>query len=252
MLLATTLVVGAGASSAQATTCPNLQTALTGASDGATIDIDSTIIGCSVTLPSGKHVTLRGTTASAGFDGNASGAANITGTDVGATVIRDLTFRNSTRTAVSSSGAAISIGGSSAPVLDNDRFFNNKVTGGPTSNGGAVQIAAIAGTGAIEITNSTFGSTAAGQGNSALGSGGGLILNAGAHSARVVNNVFAGNSARRRGRAVPLLLRYECRRHRGAGQPLRAEHVGQQRRRRQHLRLGDDRGQRLHRQPTDG
>jgi hypothetical protein len=197
VLVTGALAMAAAAPSADAvTTCSSLQTALTGASDGATVDIDSTLVGCSVTLPSSKHVTVRGTTPIAGFDGNSGGAANITGTDVGATVIRDLTFRNSTRTAVSSSGAAISIGGSSAPVLDNDRFFNNKVTGGPTSNGGAVQIAAIAGTGAIEITNSTFGSTAAGQGNSALGSGGGLILNAGAHSARVVNNVFAGNSAR--------------------------------------------------------
>ena len=172
-----------------------MQTALTGASDGATIDIDSAIVGCSVTLPSNKHVTLRGTTPAAGFDGNASGAPNITGTDVGATVIRDLTFRNSTRTMNGDSGAAISLSGDTAPVLDNDRFFNNKVTG-MGANGGAVQIVAIAGTGTVEITNSTFGSTAPGQGNSAAGDGGGLILNAGPHAARLANNVFAGNSAR--------------------------------------------------------
>jgi hypothetical protein len=158
--------------SAFAATCTDLQNTLTMASPGAVIDIDQVYTGCGLTIPAAHSpITLRGTVPGAGFDGNVNSITSIiSGTDIGATVFQDLTFKNAHTT--SNSGSAVHVAGLSAPQFVNDVFQGNTTTNG---GGGALNVG-VNGSGPVVISGSTFGGLAAGLGNSAATGGAAEIV----------------------------------------------------------------------------
>ena len=159
--------------SAWGATCADLQATLNGASPGAVIPVDQVYTGCGLTIPAAHSpVTLRGTVAGAGFDGNLNASTPIiSGSGIGATVFQCLTFKNAA-TVSPVFGAAVSITGASAPQFLNDVFLHNTSTNGV---GGAVYVN-VNGSGPVIISGSTFGGLSAGVGNSANAGGGADVL----------------------------------------------------------------------------
>ena len=117
------------------------------------------------------------------FQGAAGGAAEVMdgddevrilrGSNVGTTVIRNLTFQNGESD--EESGAAIEIRGNSAPTLSNLTILGND-----TVEDGPVTISTNNSGGTVTVEESTFGGTGANDGNSGE-HGGGLLINT-AHS----------------------------------------------------------------------
>lgn len=163
--------------------CGSLQHALdTSASeDTVTLVQGLTCTNMSFTLP-GHPIVLRGAGNGATFDGGSPNTPILTGTGVGSTRIRNLTFRDGN---TSGSGGAIEITGASSPTLAGDRFFDNQSGG----SGGAVDIESTGGM--ITVTNCVFG--APGSGNHALFGGGAFLGTNG--TVQVTGSKFAGNSA---------------------------------------------------------
>jgi predicted outer membrane repeat protein len=198
-------LVAAGPASAATlpANCSNLQATMNGSSPGDTIILDAGSVcfngdpsnsGNSYNLPS-HPITLQGGGSGATFDGNGCNCPILTGSDVGNTVINNLTFQNS---AANGSGAAINITGNSSPTLDTLRFFGNSTD---ESAGGAVYISTSPNsTGTVRVNNSTFGSSAPGTGNTTVvGSccsdvGGGLYINT-PKPVILTNSGFTGNTA---------------------------------------------------------
>jgi hypothetical protein len=181
----------AAAAPAHAVSCAGLQADLDNvALTTVTLDAGATCMNMSFTLPA-RTIILQGGGAGATFDGDAgSGSRILTGTDVGTTIIRNLTFRNGSAP-TGNAGGAIDIGGDSSPTLNNLRFFSNSAAG---SLGGAVRIQPNTSGSAVAVTGSLFGSGSPADANSAA-SGGGLYVNAVGHPVEVSRNSFAGNTA---------------------------------------------------------
>jgi hypothetical protein len=146
-------------------------------------------------LPSGRTITLQGTTG-AGFDGAGAVSRVLTGHDVGSTVIAGLIFRNSVAP-TGLSGGAVLIDGNSAPTFQSDQFYSN----GADALGGAVAVLApAASSGTVVFANSVVGSRSGGEGNHAT-SGGALYIQS-PRRVEVRSNLFAGNAAGDTGGAV--------------------------------------------------
>jgi hypothetical protein len=190
------LVAVAPASAATTNTdCSGLQAALNASSPGDTIVLNAnqTCSAMSFTLPS-HQITLTGAGNDV-FDGNNGGSPILSGTDVAATTISNLLFKNSNAT---TNGAAIQINGNSSPTIASDQFYANNSNG---SSGGAVYIATnSASTGFVTVQNSAFGSAAAGQGNTTGSNncctiqGGGLYVST-AKPLSITGNSFIDNAA---------------------------------------------------------
>jgi hypothetical protein len=170
--------------------CSQLQGALTAAGNGNVITLQDTIL-CpgSFTLPDGIQLTLQGGTGTQGFDNTGgSGTPSLKGLDNHGTVIKGLTFKNSSN--VAGFGGALSLDGDTTPQLQNLVLQNN--TAG--SAGGAAAISSNATTGTVTVSGCTFGSaTNPSLGNHGGSSGGGLIIDA-ATSVSISNTVFARNT----------------------------------------------------------
>ncbi len=182
------LAAAIGASPASAVTCDGLQEALDGSAAGATITLDAgSLCDGSYTLPS-RTITLDGNGAT--FDGQGEGRP-LEGDDVGATVIRDATFRDGRSD--SSGGGAIRLTGASSPTIEDVVFEDNQSSGA----GGAVSIdvnpfnenTVNGAFPPVRILGSEF------TGNESDGAGGGLSV-AGLFGALVIEDTdFDGNHA---------------------------------------------------------
>jgi predicted outer membrane repeat protein len=153
---------------------------------GSTVTVSGTVMSCSLTLPS-YTITLKGDGGGDdGFDGTAGPSTPIlSGMNVQTTTIKNLFFRNA---AVFSSGAAISITGTSSPTIDQAVFIGNVAN----NNGGAVSISQAGGSpnSPVIITDSTFG----GASPNFASSGGALhIYNV--TGLFLSGNAFIGNTA---------------------------------------------------------
>jgi hypothetical protein len=152
-------------------------------------------------LPS-HAITLQGngTGAPEVFDGDSENRT-LRGTDVGATVIRNLTFQDAE---YSGSGAAIKIQGNSTPTISNIIVIDSE-SGDGLGDRGPVTIATSDAGGTVRVENSTFGSTEdAGEGNFGI-SGGGLHLDS-EHAIVLAGNTFANNRAETEGGGAVLWL----------------------------------------------
>jgi hypothetical protein len=180
-----------GAAPAAAVSCANLQTALTGATAGSTVQLDagSQCTGTSYTLPS-LAITFDGNGST--LDGGAVNTPVLAGAAVGATTIENLTVENGSLTNAGG-GAGIRITEGSTPTLTNDKLFANHTTDiSGNGNGGGVDILSTATSGTISITNSVFGSAA--QPNTASNNGGGLFVS-GPPAVTLQGDTFTANTS---------------------------------------------------------
>src|SRR5688500_2562848 len=131
-----------------------LQTALTGAAAGQTITIDGMCTG-EFTMATGTAIVLQGDpltgAAEDGFDGETANGPLLAGTDVGATTVRDLIFRNGLS---EGDGGALYLDGAVAPTVDGVLFESNQAGG----EGGALFVSndEATATGPMSIVDSTF------------------------------------------------------------------------------------------------
>jgi hypothetical protein len=148
-------------------TCATLQTVLNAPTTmpGDTVTLNNLGTPCTaptitypITLPN-EQITLTGAAAGDGFNGQGT-AQLLVGTNVGATVVTNLTFENGAVTGAY--GAAISINGHDDPTISNCIF-----TGNSSDRTGAVDLGGDTGT--ITITGNTFGGAALGAGNVSTG-----------------------------------------------------------------------------------
>jgi hypothetical protein len=144
-------------------------------------------------LPS-HAITLQGngTGAPEIFDGESSNRI-MRGTDVGATVIRNLTFQNGE---YGGSGAAIKIQGNSTPTISNIVVDDTE-----SGDRAPVTVATSGAGGTVRVENSTFTE------NSAT-SGGGLHIDT-AHAIVLSGNTFSDNEADTEGGGAVLHLRFD-------------------------------------------
>lgn len=173
-------------------TCATLQTILnaptTAAGDTVTlanggIPCTAPLITFPVTLPN-KQITLTGLLAGDGFDGQGAHQL-LTGTNVGATVITKLTFKNGN---VTGFGGAIFIDGADNPTISHCTFTGNR------SNGtGAVDLGGNGGT--ITIDSNTFGGSASGAGNTSSGGDPGALWIDANSDIVITNNSFIDNAS---------------------------------------------------------
>lgn len=191
MIIATTVLLIIGVlqvrtARAANVTCAQLQTALLNANDGDVLTLTQMCTGDNFTMATGVNITLRGAPG-AGLDGTGATANPLLdGADVGATVIENLTFRDS---AGAVNGGAIHISGNSVPKIRNNIFNSNSVSG----SGGAVNVQSNAAGGTVAITNNRFGDGTAARANSAL-SGGALALSVNPADVTIANNRIVGNA----------------------------------------------------------
>jgi hypothetical protein len=152
--------------SAVSTNCAGLQTTLTNASAGETIDLtelctvsNSGVANGSFTLPTATGVTIEGAAAGDGFDGTGVTAGPaLGGAAPSGLTLRNLTFENYS---LSNNGAVtLRLPASGAlPVIDHDSFLGNTNTGGVPA-GGALDIFGVSTTcsytGSLTINDSLF------------------------------------------------------------------------------------------------
>ena len=154
-----------------------LQTALDGSANDDTITIDGLCTGA-FTMKTGVLLTLQGDPdtgeATDGFDGTGEATGSLlTGTDIGASTIQHLVFRNGS---IDGNGGGLSIAGSSAPQLINLEFTeNNASTTDGAGNGGGLFINANVSGGETLLSNVTF------SGNTAQNNGGGFYIDSSPH-----------------------------------------------------------------------
>ena len=182
------LAPSAHAGSATVTTnCAGLQTALDDTNIG-TVTLQGICQSTAFTLT--RALTLQGDPADGqdGFDGNGT-AAVLTVTNPGSLTIRDLLFRESTRSAA---GGAVSISGNAGSILlERNTFLANSST---TQSGGALSISFNGDAGQlVHLLNNTFGSLA--EPNVAAGNGGAAYLSVGSSQVALTGNLFRGNEA---------------------------------------------------------
>ena len=179
------------ASPAAATSCANLQAALTTSSPGDTITLDAGVT-CNTgnatlpfTLPS-HQVTLNGNGATI----DATGATNraLDGIDIGATTVQGLTIQNSS---FAGNGGAVGLSGASFPVFQDVKFLANHATG--TNSGGAVYVTPSTGAGTIKFLNCEFGDGTS-QGANTAGYRGGAIMTSGNAPVLIQGSRFNHNS----------------------------------------------------------
>ncbi len=174
-------------------TCATLQAVLNAPTTlaGDTVTLSNAGVPCTaptitypVALPN-KQLTIAGATSSDGFNGQ--GAAQLmTGTNVGATVITNLTFENGH---VSGYGAAILVDGSQNLTISKCKFLGNSATGT-----GAVDIGTGNG-GTLTMTGNTFGGTAAGAPNTSSGQYPGAVWIDSNNDVVMSNNSFIDNKS---------------------------------------------------------
>jgi hypothetical protein len=171
-------------------TCATLQVELNLANTGDTVTLTNAGTPCTaptitypITLPN-KEITLTGAAAGDGFDGGGT-AQLLTGTDVGGTVISNLTFQNGHTTG---HGGAILIDGTAHPTISNCTFLGNLSTGT-----GAVDLVGSGGT--ITLTGNTFGGTASGAGNASSGAFPGAVWIDSHTDVTVTHNSFIDNTS---------------------------------------------------------
>jgi len=144
--------------------------------------------GFSYTLPTGVPVTLQGKTGTGTIlDGTGAPGRVLTGEDPKTSVLRRLTFRNSTST---EDGGAVLLFGDVSVRISFVKFFANVAQG----QGGGLRIdATMTGVPPIEITDSVFGAVGPSRNESAM-AGGGLTVRS-ASSIEFLRNRVVGNLA---------------------------------------------------------
>ncbi|MEA2312291.1 MAG: hypothetical protein QOE28_2259 [Solirubrobacteraceae bacterium] len=175
------------AAPASAVTCAGLQAALDSATPGSTVTLDQGA-QCSshYDLPP-DPITLTGGGTGATLSGDGE-TQILSGSDVGATTISNLTFLDGRADAGSGfSGSAIAVDGESPITVARSTFLGNLAQ----SDGGAVSVDSSS-TDPIVISDSTFGSVE--DGNSAGNAGGGAWLRGGG-PIQVLRSTFTGNSS---------------------------------------------------------
>jgi hypothetical protein len=168
------------AASAATVHCAGLQDALNTATSGEVITLDETCHNTHFSLPT-VPITLQAAAPGDGFDGSAMNDAILTGSNVGETTIKGLTFKNA-------NASAILITAASAPHLIDNVFESNS----HATDGGAVSITPTPTTGTIVVQGNQFG-TGPMTGNTSGNDGGGLWLVANRIPAVVSGNRFVGN-----------------------------------------------------------
>lgn len=194
----------AAPASAATVDCNGLQTALTNANPGDTIQLtpNSDCVGTRyfVSVP----ITLDGNGSTIDGTGDGNGGP-LLAAGSGATTIKNLTMINATDSG--GDGGAIDFYGAVTPTLINDRFFHDSST---TGVGGAVSIHSSTAGGTITITDSTFGDTGSTGGfpdaNVAEANVGGAVaiegIAPGTPSVVLNHDRFVGNSTNASGGAV--------------------------------------------------
>lgn len=173
--------------------CAGLQPALNNSVDGDVFTLTQMCVGAFI-LRQSTQITLQGAPG-AGFNGNAINEPILDGADVENTIIRDLVFSGSTGAV---NGGAIHLTGTSAPRIEDNRFFGNSVSG----IGGAVYVQQTAPVGpGVVIANNIFGSPAAGDRNFS-GQNGGAVYVTSNEGLRVTGNTFEHNDAPNEGGAL--------------------------------------------------
>jgi hypothetical protein len=163
--------------------CSNLASTLAGAGNSDTIVLTGLCNG-SFMLGAAQNVTLEGAASGTnGFDGTGQSMPALTGSAVGLT-LRNLSVQNYNLTSV---GAAVQLtpGAGALPVIDHDRFINNKVTSTfSLVFGAALEIShtdpTCPYTAPLTLTNSLFSGntindTLTGPGSAAAGAGLGVL-----------------------------------------------------------------------------
>ncbi|MFL5840842.1 MAG: beta strand repeat-containing protein [Thermoleophilaceae bacterium] len=173
------------ASPAFATGCGGLQAALTGAVAGDTVTLDAdslctgpfTLPNAAITLQGGAGATIQG----------APGARALSGVDIGATRLTNLTIQKG---GGAGGGGAIAITGNSAPMLDHLTFLANDTAAGA---GGAVSIATTAGSGTVTLDNVSFGDGTPTNHNHSSHGGGALAISS-PINVTITNSQFNANA----------------------------------------------------------
>ncbi|MDP9325558.1 MAG: hypothetical protein M3O87_03370 [Candidatus Dormibacteraeota bacterium] len=178
----------AGSITAHAATvnCAGLQTALNG---GGTVILSDAAL-CTGTFTLTVPVLLEGANSNQGFDGSSHGGTrSLSGTDVGAVTVVNLTFQNSS--SGSSLGGALMLTGDIQPQVLNNRFFANT----SDSGGGAASIVKNVNGGPFVISGNTFGASAFGAGNRVTTGSGGALFASARDGVTISNNTFIENSS---------------------------------------------------------
>lgn len=176
-------------------TCDTLAAALAGASDGDAFRLIEMCVGTTAEIAQGSQITLVGGPG-AGLVASGNSEPLISGTDVGNTVIKNLSFRDAN---IEDSGGALSFE-DSTPRIVNNTFLNNQ----SSLYGGAVYIdvgeTTTPAPRRVIVKNNTFGAPS--QGNVAQ-VGGGLYLHGDYHEVElaVEENTFVDNKAQGAGGA---------------------------------------------------
>jgi hypothetical protein len=200
-------LASAYAEAATVADCRGLQAALDASAAGEVVTLaEGLVCRGHFDLPS-RPITLQGAGTGASLDGDAAeGQFQIlAGTDVGATVIRNLTFRNGI--APFENGGAIHIVGDSPVTIESCRFFRNEATfaggavyvvhaPGPTFAGGIGASAA-----GPALRANVFGAAEA----SNVGEDGGAVYVSSQTTVELRGNAFAQNRAFARGGAASVL-----------------------------------------------
>lgn len=160
-------IVPAHAATTYPATCTDLQTILNGTSSSAidTVTLHDPVTPLcpgAFTLPA-HAVILQGLTQADGFDG-ASTNQSLTGNNIGATTIQNLTFAHGSTTSV---GGALNIDGASSPTITNNVFTDNHAD----NQGGALKVQV---QGDLTLTGNVFGGV--GHPNTTNGDGGALVV----------------------------------------------------------------------------
>ena len=167
------------------TNCMNLQTTLNGSAAGDVITLhDTTKCLGAFTLPA-HAITLEGQTQADGFEGLGAPGTDLTGANVGATSLTNLTFTGGLGTGA---GGAVSITGSSSPTISHSIFVHNHA-----DRGGAVSIQVT--TGNVSLADNLFGGTAVTDPNIAAHSPGAVAIQTNAGTVSVTGNTFTNNVA---------------------------------------------------------
>jgi hypothetical protein len=183
--------------------CLALQGALDAASNGDVITLKETCTSSnsgpamgSFTLKSDVRITLEGT-AEGAFDGAGAPTRILTGTNVGETVIRNLTFRNGTAPE-GEGGGAILLTGNSSPTIDRVTFHSNTAS---TVGGALAVLTTPEAAGGVTVANSTFGAVDDATRRNAADNGGAVYVET-LQRVDFVNDQFLLNLARVRGGGV--------------------------------------------------
>ena len=190
--------------------CSHLQTDLSSASSGDTIELTGICTGGSFSLPAVSGLTVEGAPGQTdGFNGTGATAPALSGSAAGLT-LRDLTFENYSLT--QHSAVELSQASGTLPTIASDRFLNNS-EGGTYAESAALNIqddgpssCSSSFSGTLSITGSTFqDNVASASGGIATGGAAAIFFfcdTTGTASLSITGNTFSGNQIRSAGIAA--------------------------------------------------